>query len=827
MIKFLCLALCLLLFVFHSVGQNEYIDSLKNELKRNIHDTDKIWICENIALDLMKKEPDSSLNWIYKGLEISKKSKLSKKSKARITAYLYFDIGLVYTRKKEFDLSIEYYFEAIKYFKEINNFEEVAGCYTNIGFCENSKENLDDAYKYFYKAIDVYEKTGNKKGMSVSLNNLGTIYLQRGDYDNGLKVFQRSLKLKEELDDDVGTANVLMNIGAIHKYINNHKQALDYFFIALEKYITLKDINNQGKCYSNIGITYRAMKNYDAAVQNFNKGIDCYNETGNEAGLINIMFNLGTTYFYQNKNDEAYQFFKRHLEISEKNNDKISMSLAHHNLGAVENNRNNYSNAIFHLYESIRILKEQKLLPNQINSYMVLSEVYENMGDLKNALINFKLYKKIQDSVFQIDKEKQAAELEAKFQNEKKAQQIKQQETEIAKQKAENEAKSLQLKQEKTFRYSVITGFILVIILVFFIYKNYRQKKKSNLLLIKQNIEIQKQSDALSELNEELTQKNEEISAQRDEIEAQRNLVTDQKLEIENIYNELMDSIKYALRIQNAVLPSEEYLGSVFNKYFVYFKPLEVVSGDFFWTISKDQHILFCVADCTGHGVPGSFMSMLGISLLNEIVRKKEVISPAQILNELRENIILSLNQKGGLDANISGTIKREFGNIETVSLQAEGLNETQLVKDGMDIAFCIYNKESGVLEYSGAYNPCWIIEKNPDSGEKSLIELAPDKMPIGLHYKTDDFTNKSIVIKKGATIYLLSDGFPDQFGSSDKLKEKTGGRKFMHKRLKELLISISDNEMEEQRNILERTFNEWKEGYKQIDDVTIMGVRV
>jgi tetratricopeptide (TPR) repeat protein len=800
---------------------------MKNELKKNLHDTDKIWTCENIALTFLKSDLDSALNWIYKGLDVVKKSKIGKNDKARFTAFLYFDIGAVYIRKKEYDLSIEYYFEAIKNFSEINDLDNVAGCYTNIGFCENSRENLTEADKYYYKAVDVYKKVGNKKGMSIVLNNLGTIYLQRGDYDNGLKVFQRALKLKEELNDDVGIANVLLNIGAIHKNINNQKQALDYFFIALEKYITLKDLNNQGKCYSNIGITYRAMKNYEVAIQNFNKGIDCYNETGNETGLINIMFNMGTTYFYQEKYDEAYQVFIKHLEISKKNNEKVSMTLAHNNLGAVEKERKNYKNAIFHLTESIKILKEIKLAPNQLSSYLNLSEVYERLGDYKTSLEHFKTYNFFKDSIFQIDKEKQYAVLEAKFQNEKKAQQIKQQETEIAKQKAENEAKSLQLKQEKTFRYSVITGFILVIILVFFIYKNYRQKKKSNLLLIKQNIEIQKQSDALSELNEELTQKNEEISSQRDEIEAQRNLVTNQKLEIENIYNELMDSIKYALRIQNAVLPSEEYLGSVFNKYFVYFKPLEVVSGDFFWTISKDQHILFCVADCTGHGVPGSFMSMLGISLLNEIVRKKEVIGPAQVLNELREKIILSLNQKRGLDGKMPGTLNRESDNIETVSIQAEGLNETQLVKDGMDIAFCIYNKESGVLEYSGAYNPCWIIEKNPDSGEKSLIELTPDRMPIGLHYKTDDFTNKSIVIKKGATIYLLSDGFPDQFGRADKLKEKTGGRKFMHKRLKELLISISDNEMEEQKNILERTFNEWKEGYKQIDDVTIMGVRV
>ncbi len=291
------------------------------------------------------------------------------------------------------------------------------------------------------------------------------------------------------------------------------------------------------------------------------------------------------------------------------------------------------------------------------------------------------------------------------------------------------------------------------------------------------------------------------------------------KLEV--AHTDIKDSINYAKLIQQAVLPAQEHLNTVLNDHFIFFKPRDIVSGDFYWTTIFKNYLIFAVADCTGHGVPGAFMSMLGSAFLNEIVSKNQIYDPAIILNMLRKNIITSLHQKG--------------------------FSEEQ--KDGMDISLVMIDLipdpiwiENGVckevlkLTYAGANNPIWIIRdknshlKNNDknstilrkySTEKAdLFEILPDKMPVGIYFKMDDFTNKEFYITKGDIIYLFSDGYADQFGGSN-------NKKFKYSQMRELLISICDKSMNEQREILKNTFVDWMGKYKQTDDVIVMGVKI
>jgi serine phosphatase RsbU (regulator of sigma subunit) len=211
------------------------------------------------------------------------------------------------------------------------------------------------------------------------------------------------------------------------------------------------------------------------------------------------------------------------------------------------------------------------------------------------------------------------------------------------------------------------------------------------------------------------------------------------------------------------------------------------VSGDFYWFTKKDNKMVLVAADCTGHGVPGAFMSMLGVSFLYEIVNKEGIMQPAQILNMLRELVKVTLSQTGKQ-------------------------NEQ---KDGMDISLSLLDLKKMRLEWAGAYNPLYLIRK----GE--LIEYKADKMPVAIHINDDKtFTNNEIELQAGDTFYMFSDGFPDQFGGQD-------GRKFMSKRFKELLVEINHLSMEEQKNTLHQAHLKWREGYEQIDDVVIFGVRV
>lgn len=260
-----------------------------------------------------------------------------------------------------------------------------------------------------------------------------------------------------------------------------------------------------------------------------------------------------------------------------------------------------------------------------------------------------------------------------------------------------------------------------------------------------------------------------------------------QKDDIEEKNKDIMSSIRYAQRIQEAVSPQKKLMDKIFPEHFVLWKPRDIVSGDFYWMMQKNGKAIIAAADCTGHGVPGAFMSIMGISFLNEIANNKDVNTAAEALNQLRHNVITSLNQEG---------------------------SETD-TKDGMDISLCVYDFDKMMMQFSGAYNPLYMIRE----GELSVIKA--DRMPIGVHERdSKPFTNMEFSIHKGDIYYILSDGYVDQFGGED-------GKKFMTKRFKDLLLEIYTKPMTEQREILWNTILEWRGDIEQIDDIIVIGIKI
>ncbi len=302
----------------------------------------------------------------------------------------------------------------------------------------------------------------------------------------------------------------------------------------------------------------------------------------------------------------------------------------------------------------------------------------------------------------------------------------------------------------------------------------------------------EKEKDRLEEIVKERT---EEIERSKTKIEEQRDIAYKQKKEI-------LDSISYAQRIQQAVLPSTQYADDILLEHFIYYKPRDIVSGDFYWMKKINNYVAVVAADCTGHGVPGAFMSMLGSSFLNEIITRRSMDSAAQILNRLRSKVKQSLHQEG-----------------------KEGEQ-----KDGMDIALLIIDSETLMLQYAGAYNPLYIIRPNQEINLKDesididaryeLIHLKADRQPIGIHLAEKEFTNHVFQLKNGDSLYSFSDGYVDQFGGET-------GEKFKSKRFKELLMSAQGKSMIEQKIILEQAFMKWKRDLAQIDDVLVMGIKV
>jgi serine phosphatase RsbU (regulator of sigma subunit) len=273
-------------------------------------------------------------------------------------------------------------------------------------------------------------------------------------------------------------------------------------------------------------------------------------------------------------------------------------------------------------------------------------------------------------------------------------------------------------------------------------------------------------------LEEKVKQRTVEIRKQKDEISEQK--------------KEIMDSIHYAQRIQKAALPTDNIVQDVMPEHFILYLPRDIVSGDFYWIASKDEKIIFAAADCTGHGVPGAFMSMLGVSFLNEIVNKTRRLSPGKMLDQLRNHV------------------------KETLSQSQEGES-----KDGMDIALCVLDKQKMILQYSGAYNPLFLIRDN------ELTEYKANRMPIGIHGGEESrFTDHTIKLKEGDCIYIFSDGFQDQIGGER-------GKKFLTKSMKALITEVHSQPMLKQQDILTDVLKQWMEGYEQVDDILMLGVRV
>jgi serine phosphatase RsbU (regulator of sigma subunit) len=297
-------------------------------------------------------------------------------------------------------------------------------------------------------------------------------------------------------------------------------------------------------------------------------------------------------------------------------------------------------------------------------------------------------------------------------------------------------------------------------------------------------------------LEQTVKERTAEIVLQKDEISLQKHIV-------EEKHREISDSINYAKRIQSALLTSQEYWDAITPDNFVIWRPKDVVSGDFHWAyqitignkhlMSQQEIAVWCAADCTGHGVPGAFMSMLGMSFLNEIVIENVNLKPADILNKLRKKIISALEHGG-------------TGRIEQ--------------KDGMDMALCVWHKNTNILEYAGANNAVWIMRPIKDTRAHEIIELKANRMPVGYHYDAKDFTDVKFQLQQGDAIYVFTDGFVDQFGGPD-------GKKYKSKKFKEMLLSIQHLSMKDQALMINKEFNDWRGNNEQIDDLCLVGVKV
>lgn len=625
--------------------------------------------------------------------------------------------------------------------------------------------------KYLDEALTISEKIENINWKGKVLLHLGNFYSITGDYQKAIDQFKESKAIFEELNYTGNVASAYNNLGATYEKLGKYNEAMDCLVKALTIYEASTDSLSIAKAYLNLGLLYASQEDYKKSLELYNKSLQIRKKINDRDGIALLYNNIAIVNYYMEDYDNVWNYFEMAYQIYVETGDLRRQLMALSNIAEIQSiigqkekalntylkifnlekelgqkgdqaktlmfigdiyySRTDYKNAKKFFYQGLEIAKDAGAMVEIRDIYNLLSQLYKDESNYKKALEYHQLFFAINDSIFNAEKSRQIQEIEIQYETKKKEQQIV---------NLENEKiiRDLKIKKQRTFTIFLMTGFVSVFLFILVLFSQIKKIRKANKLLAYQKRQI-------------------------------------------------TDSIEYASRIQTAILPPVDYISSVIPDHFILYKPRDIVSGDFYWITHKEGRIIVAVVDCTGHGVPGAFMSMLGFAFLNEIVNKEKDINANEILNQLRKYVKESLHQTGKDDE----------------------------AKDGMDIALCIIDPAKQKMQYSGAYNPLYLV-RNDD-----LISLKADRMPIGIHIvEKESFTNHEIDIHKGDIIYIFTDGYIDQFGGDD-------SRKFKIAPFKKLLISLKDKPMNKQKEKLEKEFDKWKGNRDQIDDVLVMGIKI
>jgi serine phosphatase RsbU (regulator of sigma subunit)/Tfp pilus assembly protein PilF len=617
----------------------------------------------------------------------------------------------------------------------------------NIGIVYWNISDYPKALEHYFKALKILERSTDIADISTLYVCIGIVYDDQGDYSNALENYFKALALKEKINDKDGMSSAYSNIGLVYSAQKSNDKALGYHLKALKLQEELGVKQGIAASLNNIGLIYNDKKDYSKALLYYSRALKINRETGNANWEANNLSNIGNVCFSLKDYAKALDYFQRGLKISEELNNKSDIALTLEGIGSTYQAQGNINAALESNTKALAIAREINSIDLVKSAEENLTGIFHQLHDDAKELAHYKGFIAARDSLSNAENTERAVRAEMNFDFTKKQ----------AAEKADQEKKDAVLSEERQKQsiilLSVIIGFLIVLGFAVVLFNRFKIIKKQKSLIMEQNSELQ----------------------QKKEI-------------IEEKQKEMVDSIYYARRIQRALLTSENYIRNHLSDFFVFYQPKDIVSGDFYWARKVGTKFIFTVADCTGHGVPGAFMSMLGINSLNKYIIENEILQPELILNKIREEIITVLNPEGSEEES----------------------------KDGMDCVLCAYDIETKQLQYAAANNSFYIIRNN------SLMVQQADKMPVGKFHDEENipFNLRNVQLQKGDLLYIFTDGFADQFGGPK-------GKKFKYKQLEALLIANAGLGMNEQKNILEETINSWKNGYEQVDDILVMGIKI
>ncbi len=605
--------------------------------------------------------------------------------------------------------------------------------------CGNFKEAID----CFKLSSALYAQMSMPKEQGQVFIQMANTYRDLGSYDDGLKSALEAYRLFEKQNDKRGMSSALIVSGNVYRAMENYNKSILDYEKAMKMSREIGDMSNEASCLNNISNVYSDKEEYDKAIDYLQRARVLYEKLDDKFSLARVLNNIGVVYLDTKRYDEATDYFLRTLEIHKQQGDKRGQAMALANLGMVSQGQENPDKAIEYLGRSLELAKTVGSTDIMMAVYESLSEAYESKGEYDKSLEFYRNMALLKDSIFSENLSESIAEMQAQYDVEK----------------AESEARA-QEKEKKLITFSAVGGGVLLVVIVVILWNRAVARKRVNIRLNQQKQEIVEKNAKLHEANVEIELKNKDIT----------------------------DSIQYASRIQEAILPEVEFAATFGDTGFVLFRPKDIVSGDFYWTAQVGDYLLFAAVDCTGHGVPGAFMSIVCSNLLSQSVKEHGLIRPDEILNDVNIRLSETLRQR----------------------------RDESRVRDGMDIALCCINKKTLHMTFAGAYNPAWIFRGT------ELIELTPDKFPVGLFEEEElrIFKFREIQLQKGDRIYVFSDGYSDQFGGPL-------GKKYKRSTFVEFVRGLQTLPVKEQRELLEQEHLAWKGTNEQIDDILVMGVEV
>jgi len=606
------------------------------------------------------------------------------------------------------------------------------------------KSQFDSAIVYANKALILAKKFDYRKGIADANHNLGVIYRNKGSYLQALQDDLDALKIYQELGDKKGTATMLGNIGVVYMSEGgNNSKALEYDFKALAIYLELGDKIGISRNLGNIGIAYHDMGNDAEALKYAKNSLQLHQEIEDNQGIAINLSSIGALYYKEKDLTTSLVYYFKALTKSREIGNKEQIAHNYGDIGSVYILQGKYKQAKAYLDSGLNLEKKIGEKEDLKSIYASLSALDTISGDYKTAFKDFETFIIYRDSIINDGNTKKIEQAQMNYTFDRK--------TDSA--KAEQEKKDILAEAEKRKQdivtWSTAVGLLVVLVFAGFVLRSLKITRKQKQVIEIKSLETEQQKRLIEEKNKDI-----------------------------------LDSITYAKRLQEAILPPISLIKKFFPQSFILYKPKDIVAGDFYWMERSGDNILIAAADCTGHGVPGALVSVVCSDALNRTLKEFRITNCGKILDKVTELVL--------------ETFEKSESNVQ----------------DGMDISLCCINTKALEVQWSGANNPLWYIQ----NGE--MHEVRADKQPIGKYINSHPFHEHTIKLLKGDTIYLFTDGYADQFGGSK-------GKKFKDKQLQEVLLSNESSSMEEQKSILERKLDEWKGNLEQVDDILVIGIRL